>query len=493
MATILACLLLLSCNCDTKLGQSEWERYLEIRAETQSYLDDVGQAKLAAAVRGNPIDLQQMDNRYRDLFSARSVELLKRIEEELDDSLAQTQPRRLHLFLTEASLQFLRLNCRQRIPVPVAAKELPLGSRWLAGVPTNILNEDDRNERILQYDHWLNLLHENPDLADRWLVSRDSLLAAHGYHSWADFVEKSTGRAIPDLLACCEKIAVESDSLYLELLNNLAERLGLDSTTELHRLDLARLMTGRESVRLPVKFPVTPLLVDLPRDCDLDSAAATRIREVVGPPEALPTAIPTAPPREVTLVLPPQADRRQVMAAVGAYARAMVYATTESRDFVDVFLTRDFELAAASKYLTIRFAGGDCTGEEVTASASQSDRADFALRQLIELRSLCADIHLGLSWSSGQGTNHDTLLKFHSHALGVDIAVPELAPLLCRSDLVTDFARLRGMLVGFEAVADGQSFADLLLRLRESPPPFNLEHCQAHRVVQVCAALAEER
>ncbi|MFH2056698.1 MAG: hypothetical protein ABIJ61_12125, partial [bacterium] len=164
-------------------------------------------------------------------------------------------------------------------------------------------------------------------------------------------------------------------------------------------------------------------------------------------------------------------DQRQAVKAVAAYAEALVYSSSDSRDFVDIYLDRDPELATAATYLAALYVVGDCE----THPLASSFPTEFALRKLIELRSLCADIQLALTWQPGQVSSADTLLETYTRALGVDIAMPELLPRLCRIDFCAELSKLRGIMAAYESLPKRRTISELLTELREGRINFDLK------------------
>lgn len=203
---LLALLLLLSCGGGEKLSQSEWEHYQEIRAETQTFLRELYTTTLDRVLKGLPVDSTAVMGKYTDLFTPRNVQLLRRAEAELADTLAQQQLVRLRRFLTRMALDQLRLKAAS------------------------------------------SLAEQGSDVLESYLSSRDSLLHVYGYKSSLDYALFEVEVDSASLRACCERVLGATDSLVPELREiqgaaghprplsqkdtqaNMSAALGIDST-----------------------------------------------------------------------------------------------------------------------------------------------------------------------------------------------------------------------------------------------------------------------
>ena len=487
LAAVLAALLL-ACGGSEKLTQSEWERYQEIRGETQTLLNDLHQATINAASKGEAVNRYSVLEAHQELLAPDNIEFLKRVEVELEDSVAAARVVRLGLYLTDCALESLRLRYLIRTPLLTDARELPAGKRWRGGLPTPLLLESDREQRDLQYSRWLSLLYENLDLADAWWKERDSLLQSYGYDSWKSYLTQRLGFDSEELLNCTRAFVAATDGLYGELLGALEQSGRFDWVGKPSKLDLVRFMQGKGSLKPPMVYPARVVIDGLRGSCAAAEDLVERVTFKAGPSSSMPVAVPIAAPAEVALVLPPVGDQRQMARAVVAYGEALTYASSESRDFVDLYLERDLDRALAGEYLAALYVIGDCEMSQFTLSFP----AEFLFRRLFELRFLCADLQLALTWSPGAISSSDTLLALHSRALGTDVAMAELAPRLFQTDFYTAAANFQGLLTAYELLPDRYSLNELLSLLKEEPLRFDLKQCRVDSFLRACARLLRE-
>lgn len=485
---------MLACGGSGDLTQSEWERYQEVRAETQVLLGDLHQAAIAAAKSGERLDQRSVLSKHSNLLTPDNVDFLRRVEGELQDSLAAARVTRLRLFLTDCALNSLRLAYFGRIPLLHDAKELPVGKRWLSDLPAPLVTGDERDARDLDYSRWISLLHENLGLAETWSSAQDSLLHEHGYSSRSDFMTQKTGLDSLQLLDYTRQILVATDGLYDDLLKRVGGSGLRDWGDKPDRLDLARFAVGKDSAKIAQVYPLKVVIEGLRGNCVADDNDLIESVSIdVGTSWSTPSAVPIAAPDKIEVVVPSTGNHQQATAAVAAYARALVYAGSESHDFIDLYLDREFDLVTAGDFLAGKFVNGDCEMGRFAALESARFPTYYVLRKLIELRTLCADIRLALTWKPGQTNSSDTLLAPHTRALNVEVALPELLPRLLLTDLTSDIPRLQGILAACDPLIEKRTLSETLAALREQRLRFKLEQCKCDNLLQVYDRLARRR
>ncbi|MFH2057073.1 MAG: hypothetical protein ABIJ61_14030, partial [bacterium] len=292
---------LLACGGPEKLTQSEWERYQEIRAETQALLDDLHRTTLAAAKIGESADQRSAYAAHQGLFESGNIDFLRRVKAELTDSVAALRVTRLRSYLTECALTSMRLQYLSRTPLLASAREMPEGRRWRGSLPTSLITEDNREIRELEYSRWIGLLSESLELVDTWRIRQDSLLQAHGYDSWNSFVTQSLGLESAEILQFTGTIITATDGLYRELLQKVVSAGGLDCAGQPDRLDLARFVEGRGAAKPPLVYPLEVILAGLHGGCAADDELADKIALSVGTSSTSPTTVPLSAPDEVVL------------------------------------------------------------------------------------------------------------------------------------------------------------------------------------------------
>lgn len=345
VASILAFAVLLHNGCGKQeaVPQSEWETMIAIRAEAAAHRRAKTLHDFKLAIGEKPEDTTELRELAQHLFTRKNIDLLQRIENNLETTREETQVRRLRHYLIDGLID-LTLEPERRYIAEIASRpiELPDGSEiTLHEIPHTLATEPNRDRREMIYNSQLPMIERINAVKTVELQKLDSLLMSLKYGSVTSYYQEVRNYDFAKLAVTAERILEETDSVIAAAIERWApEFVGVEASalraydmpTLLHSSDLSRFLS-REAIESTIdSFQTICEVVD-------DTSSALTVYWAVNADAATRSSTyPISAFDDVRIVVEPDNGVKGVSNYWHEISHALHYIHTQQREFEYIYL-----------------------------------------------------------------------------------------------------------------------------------------------------------
>ncbi len=242
-----------SCSKKQRQGiaQSEWEKLIAIRTETNQFYSEFVADKFNAEILGQPSRLEEICARYQTLASPDNIRLVQKIEDSYQPSPEERQVHLLRLFLTRTAMKIATCQSEEYLRVLQLQEQVKVGNATVgySAVKDQLASETNRERRRQLFEALLPAIQKENAILSTIRTDEDSVLFDLGYGNMTSFLEDERACDLAALSQEAEHIITDTDSLTRALLSELSPKLTGLQADELRGYDIPLLLSGRPFVK----------------------------------------------------------------------------------------------------------------------------------------------------------------------------------------------------------------------------------------------------